>query len=129
MKRGRSKDEAAEVDMRTRARLHRAGIVALVTAMMLSPPTTALAQRAEPVTGDRGTDMAVDLILLRPLGVVATVIGTAGFLVALPFTVPTGSVGDTAREWIGAPLEYTFNRPLGDFDHCGADRHPCGGGR
>ncbi len=115
--------------MRTQSRLQKAGIAALVAAMMLSPATPALAQRAEPVTGDRGTDMAVDLILVRPLGIAATVIGTAGFLVALPFTVPTGSVGETAREWIGAPLEYTFNRRLGDFDHCGADRHPCGGGR
>ncbi len=115
--------------MRTRARLHKTGIAALLTAMMLSAATPAPAQRAEPVTGDRGTDMAVDLILVRPLGIAATVIGTAGFLIALPFTLPTGSAGETAREWIGAPLEYTFNRPLGDFDHCGADRHPCGGGR
>ncbi len=115
--------------MRTRARLHKTGIAALLTAMMLSTAMPALAQRAEPVTGDRGTDMAVDLILVRPLGIAATVIGTAGFLIALPFTLPTGSAGETAREWIGAPLEYTFNRPLGDFDHCGADRHPCGGGR
>ena len=36
------------------------------------------------------------------------------------------AVDDTAREWIRDPLEYTFNRPLGDFEHCGADRHPCG---
>lgn len=122
-------NEAMEADMRTRARLLKAHMVALLAAMMLSNATPALAQRAEPVTGDRGTDMAVDLILVRPLGIAATVIGTAGFLIALPFTVPTGSAGETAREWIGAPLEYTFNRPLGDFDHCGADRHPCGGGR
>ncbi|NMG49209.1 hypothetical protein GO613_13960 [Azoarcus communis] len=70
--------------------------------------------------------MAVDLIVVRPLGLVATVIGTAGFILALPFTLPTGTVGETAKEWIGDPLEYTFDRPLGEFDRCGAERRPCG---
>jgi hypothetical protein len=109
-------------------RLHPGGrkaalIVATLTLMLCQP---ALAQHREPVTGDRSSDMAVDLILVRPLGIVATVLGTACFIVALPFTVPTGGVEDAAREWIGAPLEYTFDRPLGNFDTCGADHHPCG---
>lgn len=102
-------------------------IVALAACLIVGVP--AAAQHREPVTGDRATDMAVDLVVVRPLGIVATVIGTAGFVLALPFTLPSGSTGDTAREWIGAPLEYTFNRRLGEFDACGADRHPCGGRR
>ena len=61
--------------------------------------------------------------------VAGAVVGGAGFLIALPFTLPTGTAGQTAREWVGAPLEYTFNRPLGDFRHCGAERRPCGAGR
>lgn len=101
-----------------------AAVLALAAAMLAFSP--AHAQNREPVSGDRATDMAVDLVVVRPLGIVATVIGTAGFILALPFTLPTGSTGDTAHEWIGAPLEYTFNRPLGNFDTCGADRHPCG---
>jgi len=102
-------------------------------ALAVTPLSGALAQghdfdRAS-LTGDRATDMAVDLVVARPLGLVSTVIGTAGFILALPFTIPTGTVDDTAREWIGDPLEYTFNRPLGDFDRCGSDRHACGHGR
>lgn len=60
--------------------------------------------------------MAVDLIVVRPLGVVATVLGTVGFVLALPFTLPSGSAEESACEWIATPLDYTFNRPLGDFD-------------
>ena len=86
----------------------------------------ASAQNREPVLGDRASDMAVDLILVRPLGIVGTVLGAAGFVISLPFTLPTGTAGETAREFVGRPFEYTFNRPLGDFEHCGADRHPCG---
>lgn len=99
---------------------------ALAAALMLCFTAPVVAQARDTVTGDRGGDMAVDLVVVRPLGIVATVIGTAGFVLALPFTLPSGSTEDTAREWIAAPFEYTFNRPLGDFDRCGADRHPCG---
>ncbi|KAA3652983.1 MAG: hypothetical protein DWQ11_09690 [Proteobacteria bacterium] len=95
----------------------------LAVALAVGP---AHAQEAGSVTGDKATDMAVDLVVVRPLGLVGAVVGTVGFVLALPFTVPSGSVGETAEAWIGEPLEYTFNRPLGNFDQCGADRHPCG---
>ena len=64
---------------------------------------------------------------MRPLGIVGTVVGAATFVLSLPFTLPTGSAGDAAREMVGKPFEYTFNRPLGDFHPFGADRHACGG--
>ena len=80
----------------------------------------------ETVTGDRGADMAIDLVVVRPLGLAATVVGAVGWVVALPFTLPTGQAGETAQQFVGRPFEYTFNRPLGDMEHCGADRHPCG---
>ena len=57
--------------------------------------------------------MAGDLIFVRPLGLVATILGTATFLVALPFTIPSGSVGSSAKVLIGEPASYTFTRPLG----------------
>ena len=82
----------------------------------------------ETVTGDRGADMAADLVLVRPLSLVGTVLGTVGFVVSLPFTLPTGSADEAARALVARPFEYTFNRPLGDFERCGADRHRCGGG-
>ena len=85
-------------------------------ALALCAATSALAQHGEPVTGDRGSDMAVDLIVVRPLGVVATVLGTVGFVLALPFTLPSGNAEESACEWIATPLDYTFKRPLGDFD-------------
>lgn len=81
----------------------------------------------EPVTGDKGSDMLVDLIVMRPLGLASTVVGAAVFVVALPFTLPTGSVKTSAHEMVVRPAEYTFNRPLGELNRCGSDRHPCGG--
>ena len=102
--------------------------IVLLAATLAASPVHAQEPGAS-VSGDKATDMAVDLVVVRPLGFVGAVIGTVGFVLALPFTVPSGSVGETADEWIGRPLEYTFDRPLGNFDQCGSDRHPCGGGR
>lgn len=81
---------------------------------------------ADTVSGDKGTDMLVDAVIMRPLGLLGTVLGAAVTLVTLPFTLPGGNAGEAAQAMIVEPAEYTFNRPLGDFSHCGADRHPCG---
>lgn len=78
-------------------------------------PQFAAAQQDDSVSGDRGTDMLVDVVVMRPLGLVATVVGTVLTVVALPFTIPSGSVESSARELIVKPAEYTFKRPLGDF--------------
>jgi hypothetical protein len=71
-------------------------------------------------------DMLADLVFVRPLSLVGTVLGTAVFVVALPFTLPSGSVEETADAFVAHPFEYTFNRRLGDFNHCGATHHLCG---
>lgn len=78
-------------------------------------PGGASAQQEDTISGDKAGDMVVDVVLMRPLGLFATVLGTALTVVALPFTVPSGSVESSARELIVKPAEYTFKRPLGDF--------------
>jgi hypothetical protein len=91
--------------------------LALVT---LLPPAPALAESGAG-TG-KGTDMVLDLLILRPLGLLATGAGSAAFVISLPFTLPSGSVGTAACELVREPFLYTFSRPLGDMDaggrHC-----------
>lgn len=82
-------------------------------------PLAASADDADSVTGDKATDMVVDAVVVRPLGLVATVVGTVLTVVALPFTIPSGSVAASARELIVRPAEYTFKRALGDFSEDG----------
>lgn len=98
----------------------------LLVLALLAAPFPAVAYDPNTVSGDKGTDMLVDAVLLRPLGLASMVLGTAITVVTLPFTLPGGNAGETAKAMIVEPTEYTFNRPLGDFHHCGADRHPCG---
>jgi hypothetical protein len=57
--------------------------------------------------------MLVDVIVLRPFGIAATVLGAAVFVVSLPFTLPTRSVDKAAQKLVVDPAKFTFVRPLG----------------
>ncbi|MBL6749653.1 MAG: hypothetical protein ISP90_03990 [Nevskia sp.] len=59
--------------------------------------------------------VTADLVVVRPLGVAATVIGTGIFLVGLPFEAVTGNFSGPARTLIGGPAKYTFQRPIGEM--------------
>lgn len=59
--------------------------------------------------------MIVDALVARPLGIIATVVGAATWVVSLPFSLPSGSAGEAAHTLVGTPARYTFNRPLGEF--------------
>ena len=68
-------------------------------------------------TEDRSAeDIILDGLLLRPGGIVATVVGTAVFVVTLPFSIPTRSVEKAAQKLIVDPAKYTFVRPLGQIE-------------
>jgi hypothetical protein len=74
--------------------------------------TTASASR------DRRPDpveVAADALVVRPVGLAATAIGAAIFVVALPFAAITGDIDGTARALVDTPARYTFKRKLGDF--------------
>ena len=73
-------------------------------------PRTAAEHRADPVA------VAADALVVRPVGLAATVLGAAIFVVALPFAALSGSVKDTGRTLVGQPADFTFKRKLGDFE-------------
>ena len=60
-----------------------------------------------------GMAMAADLVLARPLGLAATVVGTVVFIASLPFQVLAGNVSDPAQKLVVEPASFTFTRPLG----------------
>ncbi len=58
----------------------------------------------------------VDLLVARPLGIAAGIGGSAVFVVTLPFTLPSGSVGDAADMFIAQPFQFSFLREVPDPD-------------
>jgi len=91
------------------ARVRRALGAVCIALVLLS--SAAWAQPEPP----SGADMVVDLVVMRPLGLLGVVLGSAAFVIALPFTVPSGSVDRAAEELVKKPVRYTFRRPLGEI--------------
>jgi len=56
----------------------------------------------------------MDILLLRPLSLVGTVLGTAVFVAGLPFEAISGDVSGPAKRLVVQPAKFTFARPLGD---------------
>ena len=60
--------------------------------------------------------MIIDVVFARPLGLVATVVGTAFFIVSLPFSALGGNTQTAYKKMVGDPARFTFKRPLGQFN-------------
>ena len=61
-------------------------------------------------------ETAADALIVRPACLVATVVGSAVFVVALPAALLSKSVKKTADALVVKPANATFTRPLGDLD-------------
>jgi hypothetical protein len=61
-------------------------------------------------------EVAADALVVRPLGLAATAVGAAIFVVALPFAAIAKDVKGTGATLVGAPARVTFQRRLGDFE-------------
>ena len=57
-----------------------------------------------------------DTLVVRPVCLAATVIGSAFFVVSLPIAAVSKSVKRTAHTLVIRPAKATFTRPLGDMD-------------
>ena len=68
-------------------------------------------------SSDSGSLEAVaDVLVVRPGCFVATVIGSAVFVVALPIAAISRSIPHTAQVLVVQPAKATFCRPVGDLD-------------
>jgi hypothetical protein len=84
-------------------------LTALCALALLSTTTPALAE-------DNSLEVVADVGLVRPGCLVATVGGTALFVLILPFAAASRSVKKTAHTLVTVPAKATFTRPIGDFD-------------
>jgi len=88
-------------------------LLAAVILSLASVPAEAATMEEEPSS----TAIVFDVLITRPLGIVATAVGAAVFIVGLPFTIPTRSVGIAAEKLVADPLKFTFRRPVGEMDY------------
>jgi hypothetical protein len=98
-----------------------ARIAKLLTVMMvavflvmipLRPAFSAVMGQEEEVSAEK---MMADLLVARPLGFVSMVVGSAFFVVSLPFSAVGGNVDEASQKMVKDPAKFTFQRPLGQF--------------
>ncbi|WNK19721.1 hypothetical protein P1P91_12925 [Halomonas piscis] len=88
--------------------------LALIVALAAGQPAVAFDEPQHEVrSSPSGAAMTLDALVARPLLAVATVGGTAVFLVSLPFTALGGGVDEAAETLVKTPAEATFRRCLG----------------
>lgn len=79
-------------------------------AVLLTSAPSALALEDQPLT------MAADTLVVRPVCLAATIVGSAVFVVSLPVAALSKSVKQSAQTLVVKPAQATFTRPLGDMD-------------
>jgi hypothetical protein len=69
--------------------------------------------RDDPITHEWNM---IDLVIARPLGIAAGILGTGILILSLPFSIPTGSVDDAAQAFVVKPFQFSFGRRFPDDD-------------
>jgi len=87
-------------------------IAVLVVCALIMISAPALAE-----TPKDGMVIVADVLLARPVGLISIAVGTVMWVVALPFSLPSGSVDMAGKLLVVDPCKFTFTRPLGDFDY------------
>lgn len=59
--------------------------------------------------------VAADALVVRPFSFVATIVGSAIFIIALPVAAISNSTSQTAEALVLKPGRATFTRPMGEL--------------
>lgn len=78
--------------------------------LMTGAPSARASDRLDPAM------VVADTIIVRPLCFVATIVGSAFFVVSLPIAATSHSVDRAADVLVLSPARSTFIRPLGDME-------------
>ncbi len=96
----------------------------IVLAALLGSAISAAQAQSQGVVEDPQQDyapsaaaMTFDLIIVRPLSLVATLLGSGLFLLQTPLALIQGTPPfDAAQKLVVEPARYTFDRPLGQME-------------
>jgi hypothetical protein len=56
-----------------------------------------------------------DILWIRPLGVIGTLMGATAYVISLPVTAPLKKTNEASQILIKDPYNYYFKRPLGEI--------------
>ncbi len=94
-------------------RILKAACLAIAMATASAPAPAQVSSEIYEDTPSAGA-MAVDLLVVRPVSLVGSVLGLGLFVIDLPFSVLRGEPPkESAQRFVVEPLRYTFARDLG----------------
>ncbi len=96
--------------------LKQSTVVLMALSLVLIPLGSQVLAQAEVDDADPSAgSMTYDLFIMRPLGAVATILGSAVFVLALPFTAITKTIPTASEKLVKDPFDFTLKRPLGTW--------------
>ena len=90
----------------------RAILLGAVLALLITPATQT--QAGERLVDGSGEAYLVEVVV-RPVSLVGTILGTGFYIITWPFSKASGSSEAAKRELIDKPFDATFKRKFGDF--------------
>ena len=90
-------------------------IFVILTLMFVPFASTALGQEYFETEDPSGGAMIFDLAVVRPMGIIATAIGSVFFVISSPFSALGDNIGTAGEKLVKEPAAFTFKRPLGEF--------------
>ena len=90
-------------------------IVMIIMLLFIPFSSVALAEEYFEAAEPEGGEMIYDALIVRPIGLIATAVGSIFFVVSLPFSAAGGNIDTASEELVKRPARFTFKRPLGEF--------------
>lgn len=92
-------------------------IIVVIIAMLVLIPfgSVSLAEEYFEAEEPEGGEMIFDAVIVRPIGIIATAVGSVFFVLSLPFSAAGDNVDAASEELVKRPARFTFKRPLGEF--------------
>jgi len=91
-------------------------VICIIATLLIVPfASTGLAEEYFEREDPSGGAMIFDFIIVRPVGIVATAVGSVFYVVSLPFSLLGQNPGEAGEALVKEPAAFTFTRPLGEF--------------
>lgn len=94
-------------------------LVTIISLLIIPFGSSAVAQEYFEAENPSGGAMIFDFCVVRPVGIVATAIGSVAFVLSWPFSALGDNSDVASQKLVKEPAAYTFKRPLGEFRRFG----------
>ena len=88
-------------------------VTACALAVALAAPALAAPALANSADEPTAGEMAIDVLIARPVGIAVTALGGGAFIISLPFSALGGNVEQAADQLVVKPAKAAFVRCLG----------------